>query len=363
MFQISRISESIANKISSELNLDKDNREVIAYGAFALLQTLLSILLVAALGALFHVVTEALIVSFAISILRKYSGGVHASSSDSCSIIGAFISVKVAKTVGADIVNPNHISQFVVVAALSAAIIWNLLTWYFGIPSSSSHALIGGLIGAAVVYRGSFGIVNWSNFLSKVVLWLFLSPVIGFLIGYILMTLLNWILKPFRPSTITKFFSKAQIASAALMAFNHGGNDAQKSMGIIAMALLSGGFISEFSVPLWVKASCALAMALGTSVGGWKIIKTMGVNMAKLAPVNGFAAETGAAAVIFTATMLHSPVSTTHIISGSIMGVGASKRFSSVRWSLAQSIVWAWVLTIPFCVFIAGLIVLISKLF
>jgi PiT family inorganic phosphate transporter len=277
-------------------------------------------------------------------------------------LLGAFISVSVAKTVGADIVNPSHISQFVVVAALLAAIIWNLITWYFGIPSSSSHALIGGLVGAAIIYRGGFGIVNWHNFFDKVVLWLFLSPVIGFVAGYILMVLLNWILKPFRPATVTKFFSKAQIVSAALMAFNHGGNDAQKSMGIISMALLSGGLISQFYVPFWVKVGCAIAMALGTSIGGWKIIKTMGVNMARLAPVNGFAAETSAAAVIFTATMLHSPVSTTHIISGSIMGVGASKRLTSVRWSLAQNIMWTWVLTIPFCAVIAGLLVFISKL-
>lgn len=272
--------------------------------------------------------------------------------------LGAFISVKVAKTVGADIVNPNLIPQKVVVAALLGAIIWNLITWYFGLPSSSSHALIGGLLGAAIVFENSLLIVNWANFFWKVLLWLFLSPVIGFIAGFALMTLLNWLLQPLRPATVTRIFSKAQILSAALMALNHGGNDAQKSMGVITMALLSGGLIAEFTVPLWVKISCALMMALGTSVGGWKIIKTMGVNMARLAPVNGFAAETGAAAVIFTATMLHAPVSTTHIISTSIMGVGAAKRFSCVRWIVARNIVWAWILTIPVSGMLAGAMVL-----
>lgn len=276
--------------------------------------------------------------------------------------VGAFISTSVAKTVGADIVSPTLIPQTVVVAALLGAIIWNLITWYFGIPSSSSHALIGGLIGAAIVARGTFYIVNWANFVDKVLLWLFLSPVIGFLAGYIIMILLNWILRKSKPAMVTRFFSKAQIVSAALMAFNHGGNDAQKSMGIITMALVSGGLIGTFSVPLWVKIGCALAMAFGTSIGGWKIIKTMGMNMAKLAPVNGFAAETGAAAIIFTATMFNSPVSTTHIISGSIMGVGASKRLSSVKWILAKTIVWTWVLTIPACGIMSALLMKLFKL-
>jgi PiT family inorganic phosphate transporter len=276
--------------------------------------------------------------------------------------IGAFISTKVAHTVGSDIVDGSVIPQTVVLAALVAAIIWNLVTWYFGIPSSSSHALIGGLVGSAIIYKFSFAVVNWHNLLYKVVLWLFLSPVIGFVMGYLFMVILNWILRKSKPAQVTKSFSKLQILSAALMAFNHGGNDAQKSMGIISMALLSGGLISSFHVPFWVKAGCAISMALGTSIGGWKIIKTMGVNMAKLAPVNGFAAETGAAAVIFTATMLNAPVSTTHIISGSIMGVGASKRFSSVRWGLAKNIMWTWVITIPICATLGGLAIFIIKL-
>jgi inorganic phosphate transporter, PiT family len=278
-------------------------------------------------------------------------------------LVGAFISVKVAKTVGSDLVDPSLIPQTVIIAALIGAIIWNLITWYFGIPSSSSHALIGGLLGAAIVYKGSFLIVNWSNLFSKVILWLLLSPVIGFIMGYLLMTLLNMVLHSVKPAVVTKIFSKAQIVSAAAMALNHGGNDAQKSMGVITMALLSGGLITHFDVPFWVKVACALAMALGTSVGGWKIIKTMGMNMARLAPVNGFAAETGAAAIIFTATLLNAPVSTTHIISTSIMGVGASKRLSSVKWIVAKNIVWAWVLTIPISALISGIsIILISRI-
>ncbi len=275
-----------------------------------------------------------------------------------CNFTGAFISVKVAMTIGSGIVNPSQISQGVVVAALLGAIIWNLTTWYFGLPSSSSHALIGGLLGAAIIFKGSLLVINWSTLWWKVLLWLFLSPVIGFIAGFILMTALNWTLKSLRPATVTGIFSKAQVVSAALMALNHGGNDAQKSMGVIALALFSGGLIAQFGVPLWVKASCALAMALGTSVGGWKIIKTMGVSMTRLVPVNGFAAETGAAAVIFTATMLNAPVSTTHIISTAIMGVAASKRLSSVRWIIARNIVWAWVLTIPICALLSGALLL-----
>lgn len=271
-------------------------------------------------------------------------------------LLGALISVKVAKTIGADIINPKLIPQTVIIAALLGAITWNLITWYFGIPSSSSHAIIGGLLGAAIMFQGSFNIVNWAKFYNKILIWLFLSVVIGFIAGFIIMTVMNWILRKTRPKTVTTIFSKLQIVSAAAMALNHGSNDAQKSMGIITMALVSGGAIPAFDVPLWVKIVCALAMATGTSIGGWKIIKTMGQNMAKLAPVNGFAAETGAAAVIFTATMFNVPVSTTHIISTSIMGVGASKRLSSVRWVVAKNIVWAWVVTIPICAIMSALI-------
>jgi len=261
--------------------------------------------------------------------------------------IGAFMNVKVAKTIGSGIVEPTSIVPEVIIAALIGAIVWNIITWYFGIPSSSSHALIGGLVGSAIMFKKSFIIVHWASLFSKVIIWLILSPVIGFFIGFVLMNIINMTLRNTRPATVTKIFSKAQIGSAMLIALNHGGNDAQKSMGIITMALVSSGFLSQFAVPTWVKIACALAMALGTSLGGKKIIKTMGSRMAKIAPVNGFTAEMGASAVIFSATMFNAPVSTTHIITGSIMGVGASKRLSAVRWAVAKEIVTAWLLTIP----------------
>jgi len=283
-----------------------------------------------------------------------------------CSIfnfIGAFTGTAVAKTVGEDIVSHASIKQWVILGVLISAIIWNLITWYFGIPSSSSHALIGALVGGGIAYNGSFDVVNWYNLFHSVVIWLFISPVIGFTVGYIIMVLLNWILKPFKLQVVNKLFLKLQVVAGALMALNHGGNDAQKSMGIITMALLSGGFISTFEVPTWVIVACALAMALGTSIGGKKIIKTMGSGMAKLTPVNGFAAQTGAATVIFIATLFHAPVSTTHIISTTVMGVGASKRFKSVKWGVAKSIVWAWVITIPITAGLSALIISIIKLF
>jgi PiT family inorganic phosphate transporter len=308
----------------------------------------------------FHDTANAIATSVSTRVLSPKAAIVMAAA---LNLAGAFISVTVAKTIGAGLVDPGHISQTVIIAALLGAIVWNLITWYFGIPSSSSHALIGGILGSAIVYKSSFAVINWGNLFWKVLLWLVLSPVIGFIIGYAIMAVLNWILRKTKPAVVTKIFSKAQIASAAAMALNHGGNDAQKSMGVITMALLSAGLINQFVVPDWVKFSCAAAMAIGTSIGGWRIIKTMGMNMAKLAPVNGFAAEAAAASIIFTATMFHAPVSTTHIISGSIMGVGASKRLSSVRWSLARSIVWAWVFTIPVSALISGGLVFILMRF
>lgn len=277
--------------------------------------------------------------------------------------IGAFSGTAVAKTVGESIVSHNSIEQWVILGVLISAIIWNIITWYFGIPSSSSHALIGALIGGGIAYNNSFNVVNWSNLFHEVVIWIFIAPIIGFVVGYILMILLNWILKPFKPGIVNKIFLKFQVVAGALMALNHGSNDAQKSMGLITMALLSGKFISEFTVPTWVIACCALAMALGTASGGKKIIKTMGSGMAKLTPVNGFAAQTGGAGVIFLATFFHAPVSTTHIISTTVMGVGASKRLKSVKWGVAQNIVWAWILTIPITATLSAVIIYIMKLF
>ncbi|WP_195980229.1 inorganic phosphate transporter [Clostridium butyricum] len=280
-----------------------------------------------------------------------------------CNFIGAFMGTAVAKTVGDNIVSHTSIPQWVIMCVLISSIIWNLLTWYFGIPSSSSHALIGALIGGGIAYTMTFDVVNWYNLFHSVILWLILSPLIGFIVGYILMLILNCILKSHKRSVVNKLFLKLQVLAGAFMALNHGGNDAQKSMGIITMALLSGGLISSFEVPVWVIFLCALSMALGTSIGGKKIIKTMGSGMAKLTPVNGFAAQTGAAFVILCATLFHAPVSTTHIITTSIMGVGASKRIKNVKWGVAKQIVWAWVLTIPITAVFSGVIILIVKLF
>jgi len=278
--------------------------------------------------------------------------------------VGAFISEKVARTISSGIVNDAKLSLAVVAAALLAAITWNLITWYLGIPSSSSHALIGGLIGASVVHAFSFNVVSWNTVLQKVIFPLLASPLIGYFVGFILMKFLFKALSKVPNNIVTKIFSKLQIVSAAFMAFAHGSNDAQKSMGIISLALLiSGQMGPNDSIPPWVKLVCALAMALGTSIGGWKIIKTMGVNMIKLQPIGGFAAETGAALVIETATAFGMPVSTTHVISTAIMGVGSSKRLSAVRWSLARNIVWAWVLTIPLTMLLGGLITSIFAFF
>lgn len=274
---------------------------------------------------------------------------------------GALVSESVAKTISSGLVS-GHLEQYVIIAALLAAVIWDLFTWYIGLPSSSSHALIGGLIGAAIVYAWSFDGIVWTGVIDKVIIPLITSPLIGFAFGYLIMSGLFEILRPFSQKIVNKWFSKLQIVSAALMAFSHGSNDAQKSMGIITLALVSAGMVSsDAGIPILVKLGCAIAMALGTSIGGWKIIKTIGVNMIKLQPIGGFAAETSAAIVIHTMTALGAPVSTTHVITSSIMGVGASKRLSTVRWILAKSIVKAWVVTIPATMALGAVITLLIK--
>ena len=271
--------------------------------------------------------------------------------------VGALVSTKVASTIGKGIVDPTGITQHVVISALIGAIIWNLITWYFGIPSSSSHAIIGGLLGATIASSGGMALVNWQGFTQKIFIPLLVSPVLGFVVGFIVMIALMWMFRGFAPGKITNWFKHLQVVSAAFMSYSHGSNDAQKSMGIITMALVSAGILAEFKVPMWVKLSCALAMALGTSIGGWRIIKTMGVKMISLQPIHGFAAETSAALIIETATHFGAPVSTTHVISSTIMGVGASKRLSAVRWGIARNIVWAWVLTIPISAFIGAIVI------
>ncbi len=273
--------------------------------------------------------------------------------------IGAFVGVGVAKTIGGDIADPTTINQTVVASALLGAIFWNLLTWYYGIPSSSSHALIGGIVGSVWCHRvheGAPAGASMRELLSSkgvrlTLEALILSPLCGLLCGLTLMIILTWLVLRMRPTVVNRTFRGLQLASASFMAFAHGSNDAQKAMGIITMALVayatSKGEVPDKNVPVWVIVCCATAMALGTASGGWRIMKTMGHRIIKLRPINGFAAETAAASVILVATWLKAPVSTTHVISSSIMGVGASKRVSAVRWGVARRMLVAWILTIP----------------
>lgn len=275
--------------------------------------------------------------------------------------VGALVSESVAKTISTGLVAGN-LEQYVIISALIAAIIWDLITWYLAIPSSSSHALIGGLVGSAIVYAWSFDKILWSGVLDKVVIPLFTSPVVGFVVGFLFMNILFEVLRPLSQKTVNKWFSKLQIISAAFVAFSHGSNDAQKTMGIITLALVSAGMLdSSAGIPIWVKLICAVAIALGTAIGGWRIIKTVGMNMIKLQPIGGFVAQTSAAAVISVMTSFGAPVSTTHVITSSVMGVGAAKRFSAVRWALAKNIISAWVITIPATMLLGASITLLIK--
>lgn len=260
--------------------------------------------------------------------------------------LGAMISTGVAKTIGGDLVmDAKMIDSGVICAALIGAIAWNLLTWWWGIPSSSSHALIGGVIGA-VGFSVGFDALNEAGII-KIFLSLVISPIIAMVGGFIIMKVLLLLFGRFSPIALNDRFRTMQVLSATLMAFSHGSNDAQKAMGIITLTLLSGGYIDTLDVPTWVKISCAMAMALGTAAGGWRIISTMGNKIFKMETINGFAADLNSAITIFTATFLHLPVSTTHVVSGSIMGVGSSKRVKAVNWGVARSMVMAWFVTIP----------------
>ena len=271
--------------------------------------------------------------------------------------VGAMVSTGVAKTIGGDIVtSPSMVDSVVLIAAISAAIFWNLLTWKVGLPSSSSHALIGGICGAVIISYG-IGAINGDGILT-IVSGLVLSPVVAMFCGYIMMTLFYIILRNFSKGQVNNVAKRIQVLSAALMAFSHGSNDAQKSMGIITLALLSGGFIGALEVPVYVKVACALAMSAGTSVGGWNIIRTVGNKIFRMQPVNGLAADLNSAMTIFTATVLHLPVSTTHVVTGSIMGVGWATRFHAVHWSVAYQMVFAWILTIP-CTAVGAIVYLL----
>jgi PiT family inorganic phosphate transporter len=270
-----------------------------------------------------------------------------------CNFAGALIATRVAKTIASGIVSPHYATETLVLAAIVGGIVWNLVTWKYGIPSSSSHALIGGLVGAGIA-SGGLAAVTWNGVVEKVVIPLVASPIAGFFVGFLLMKLITKVVSHHHPSQTGKVFRGAQMVSAALMALSHGQNDAQKSMGIITLALMGGGYLKTADVPLWVVLSCATVMAIGTSAGGWRIIRTMGHKIIKLKPVQGFAAETSGAAVILTASHFGMPVSTTHCIAGSIFGVGSSKRLSAVRWQVAQSMVAAWLTTIPATAIIAA---------
>ena len=264
-----------------------------------------------------------------------------------------FFGLHVANTIGKGIIEPDIVDPAVIFAALIGAIAWNLITWGLGIPSSSSHALIGGLVGAGVAKAGLLAVV-WSG-LSKTLLAIVLSPLVGFLLALVLVAVVSWLSVRSTPFAVDRAFRILQFVSASLYSLGHGGNDAQKTMGIIAVLLYSQGQLgSEFSIPFWVVISCQAAMGLGTLMGGWRIVRTMGLRITKLTPMQGFCAETGGAATLFMATYLGVPVSTTHTITGAIVGVGAARRVSAVRWNVASSIVYAWVITIPASAMVAA---------
>jgi inorganic phosphate transporter, PiT family len=269
-------------------------------------------------------------------------------------MVGALSGTAVAKTVGSGLVEAVSITQITIIAALIAAIVWDLITWYLGLPTSSSHAILSGVVGAGIATSGFSVII--SKGVYKVLIGLFLSPLIGFALSILLMYFLMWLFRKSTPTLVSNLFGRLQIVSAAYMAFSHGSNDAQKTMGIITMALVSYYHLPDFHVPIWVIILCATAMACGTAAGGWRIIKTLGMKLVQLRPIHGFAAETAAATVIEVASRIGLPLSTTHVISSTIMGVGASKRFSAVRWGIGKSIVLAWVLTLPACLILAWVV-------
>ena len=272
--------------------------------------------------------------------------------------LGAMVSTGVAKTIGGDIVTaPEMINGEIIVAALVGAIFWNLLTWWYGIPSSSSHALIGGIIGAVLISVGPEALQVGG--ISKIFISLVASPVLALVLGYIVMKILLLLFGRFSPIILNDRFRNMQLVSAALMSFSHGSNDAQKAMGIITLTLVASGHLQTLDVPIWVKIACATAMALGTAAGGWKIIATVGSKIFKLESINGFAADLNSAITIFTATLLHLPVSTTHVVSGSIMGVGTAMRVRAVNWSTARSMVFAWFITIPLSAGVSALVYVI----
>ncbi len=276
--------------------------------------------------------------------------------------VAAFtLEVNVAKTIGSGIVHVEHVDVFIIMAGLLGAIIWNLVTWYLGIPVSSSHALIGGYGGAAVIKLG-FGSLILSGWI-KIVAFIFIAPLLGLIIGFINMWITTWVVRNQKPRRVDKIFRRLQLVSAGFYSFGHGTNDAQKTMGIIVGVLFAAKYIDTFHVPIWVILICHFAIAMGTMFGGWRIVKTMGMKITKLRPIGGFCAEFAGAATLIGTALFGIPVSTTHTITGAIVGVGSTNRMSAVRWGVAAKIVWAWILTIPLSALCGALMYLIISMF
>ena len=269
------------------------------------------------------------------------------------------LGVAVAKTVGKGIILPEAVNNHVLLSALAGAIAWNLLTWWLGLPTSSSHALIGGLVGAAICYGGPSAIVG--SGLMKTSVFIILAPLIGLVLGWVNMIATSWLFRNSAPAKVDRLFRRLQLVSAALYSLGHGGNDAQKTMGVISLLLFTTGTIDHFFVPTWVAIVCGIAIGLGTLSGGWRIVHTLGARVTKLRPFGGFCAETAGATSLFLATHLGIPVSTTHTITGAIVGVGATRRLSAVRWGIAGQIVWAWLLTIPAAAAVAAVTFFITS--
>jgi PiT family inorganic phosphate transporter len=291
----------------------------------------------------FHDTANAIATSVATRALHPRHAILMAASFN---FIGAFAGTAVAKTIGAGLVDEATTTQTVIVAALIGAIAWNLFTWYLGLPSSSSHALIGGLLGSTIIASG-LGALKWDGVLGKVLIPMISSPLIGFTVAFVLMLTLYWVFRNSKRKPLARVFRRLQVVSAGFMAFSHGSNDAQKTMGIITLALFTAGVIPTIDVPVWVIVIAATALSLGTAVGGWRIMRTMGHRVVELEPVHGFAAETTAATILIGTAHFGMPVSTTHVISSAIMGVGSSRGPKGVRWGVARRILLAWIITIP----------------
>jgi PiT family inorganic phosphate transporter len=317
---------------------------------------------------------EVLVVLIALALLFDFLNGFHDAANSIATVVSTGVlrpqlavawasffnivailvfQLKVASTIGKGIIDPSIVDHYVVFGALVGAIVWNVITWLSGIPSSSSHALIGGLIGAAVAKSGTGALV--SDGIFKTIAFIFISPLLGFVFGSLLMIAVAWIFRGLTPWRIDKWFRRLQLVSASLYSLGHGGNDAQKTIGIIWMLLIAAGMSKTTEpIPLWIVVACYTAIGFGTLFGGWRIVKTMGQKITKLKPVGGFCAETGGAITLFLATGLGIPVSTTHTITGAIVGVGAVRKFNAVRWGVAGNIVWAWILTIPASAFVSA---------